>query len=199
MRVRRSKVLWAGAMLAGTGLHPATAIAQQAQATLEELSVTSPSPIVSNRASTPFSGPPVGVLPVVTNTFSPVTVVTAEQIARDQPRTLGDALSTAPASRPPPTRRARPAGRSSGASTTTGCASRRTGRDPGRLGTRRGSRGPDQPSGRQPDRGDPGSGLPALRLPGDRRGGQRREQPRADLHPGERHLRLRHHRVLLRG
>jgi iron complex outermembrane receptor protein len=33
---------------------------------------------------------------VVTNTFSPVTVVTAEQIARDQPRTLGDALSDRP-------------------------------------------------------------------------------------------------------
>lgn len=39
---------------------------------------------------------PVGVLPVVTNTYSPVTVVTQQQIARDQPRTLGDALFDRP-------------------------------------------------------------------------------------------------------
>ena len=39
---------------------------------------------------------PAGILPVATNTFSPVTVVTQEQIARDQPRTLGDALFDRP-------------------------------------------------------------------------------------------------------
>ncbi|MER2248467.1 TonB-dependent receptor, partial [Methylorubrum podarium] len=37
-----------------------------------------------------------GVLPVVTNTFSPVTVIPQERIARDQPRTLGDALFDQP-------------------------------------------------------------------------------------------------------
>lgn len=96
MRVLRTKGVWAGAALAGVGLAAMPAGAQQATATLEELSVTSPSPIVSVTASGPVSGPPAGVLPVVTNTFSPVTVVTADQIARDQPRTLGDALSDRP-------------------------------------------------------------------------------------------------------
>ncbi|GJD76531.1 TonB-dependent receptor [Methylobacterium goesingense] len=96
MRVLRTKGIWAGAALAGVGLAATPAGAQQAKATLEELSVTSPSPIVPMTASGPGSGPPLGVLPVVTNTFSPVTVVTADQIARDQPRTLGDALSDRP-------------------------------------------------------------------------------------------------------
>ncbi|WP_284213568.1 TonB-dependent receptor plug domain-containing protein [Methylobacterium oxalidis] len=36
------------------------------------------------------------MLPVVTDTFSPVTVVTRDQILRDQPRTLGDALGERP-------------------------------------------------------------------------------------------------------
>jgi iron complex outermembrane receptor protein len=96
----------------GTHVH-----AQQA-VTLGEISVTSPSPIqrggagaVSAANASPAQTPstpspattapaatsvPFGVLPVATDTFSPVTVVTREQIARDQPRTLGDALFDRP-------------------------------------------------------------------------------------------------------
>ncbi|NEU13756.1 TonB-dependent receptor [Methylobacterium sp. BTF04] len=96
MRVVRSKGLWAGTILAGAGLVAGAARAQEASATLSELSVTSPSPIAPARGVAAPSTYPVGVLPVVTNTFSPVTVVTAEQIARDQPRTLGDALGDRP-------------------------------------------------------------------------------------------------------
>jgi len=74
--------------------------AQQA-VTLDEISVTSPSPVQAVR---PVQAPPsaassvggIGLLPVVTDTFSPVTVVTRDQIARDQPRTLGDALFDRP-------------------------------------------------------------------------------------------------------
>ena len=96
MQVRRSRGFWAGAVAVGAGIVAGPAVAQQAQATLEELSVTSPSPIVPSPTGVPSAGPPIGILPVVTNTFSPVTVVTAEQIARDQPRTLGDALGDRP-------------------------------------------------------------------------------------------------------
>ena len=38
----------------------------------------------------------IGVLPVPTDTFSPVTIVPREEIAREQPRTLGDALFDKP-------------------------------------------------------------------------------------------------------
>lgn len=96
MQVRRSRGFWAGAVALGAGIAAGPAVAQQAQATLEELSVTSPSPIVPSPTGVPSAGPPIGILPVVTNTFSPVTVVTAEQIARDQARTLGDALGDRP-------------------------------------------------------------------------------------------------------
>lgn len=96
MRVAWSKRFWAGAVLAGGGLTGGLAQAQDAAATLPELSVTSPSPIVSGRGAASANAFPAGVLPVVTDTFSPVTVVTAEQIAREQPRTLGDALSDRP-------------------------------------------------------------------------------------------------------
>ncbi|GJE42291.1 TonB-dependent receptor [Methylobacterium soli] len=87
----RAALALAGPVLLVTG-----AAAQQA-VTLEELSVTSPSPILSVQASpASASAGPTGVLPVVTSTVSPVTVVTQEQIARDQPRTLGDALFDRP-------------------------------------------------------------------------------------------------------
>ncbi|MET7242267.1 TonB-dependent receptor [Methylobacterium sp. EM32] len=68
---------------------------------LDTIDVASPSPI----AAAPSGGGagagvpgtfPVGVLPVVTTTFSPVTVVTREDIVRQQPRTLGDALFDRP-------------------------------------------------------------------------------------------------------
>ncbi|KAB1072458.1 TonB-dependent receptor [Methylobacterium planeticum] len=85
------------AVLALTGL-PGPAAAQQA-VTLEELQVTSPSPIGPLReGGGPGTGSPFppGVLPVVTGTYAPVTVATQAQIARDQPRTLGDALFDRP-------------------------------------------------------------------------------------------------------
>ena len=72
----------------------ASAQAPGRQVTLEELSVTTPSPI---RGSSANPGPrTAGLLPVAQATFSPVTVVTQDQIARDQPRTLGDALFDRP-------------------------------------------------------------------------------------------------------
>ena len=99
-------LILAGTMLAGVpcpGLAPSAARAQAAPAatapavTLEELSVTSPSPIQpASGTLAPTVQVPAGVLPVATNTTSPVTVVTREQIARDQPRTLGDALFDRP-------------------------------------------------------------------------------------------------------
>ncbi|MDE3745289.1 MULTISPECIES: TonB-dependent receptor [Methylobacterium] len=77
-------------------LTPSAVRAQQAVA-LDEISVTSPSPIQPSRSAVAADAAvPIGVLPVATNTFSPVTVVTQDQIARDQPRTLGDALFDRP-------------------------------------------------------------------------------------------------------
>src|SRR6478735_10534741 len=85
-----SSTLWTGLMATSA------ARAQQAVA-LDEISVTSPSPIQAPRPG-PAADPaaPTGILPVATNTFSPVTVVTQDQLARDQPRTLGDALFDRP-------------------------------------------------------------------------------------------------------
>ncbi|GMA75095.1 hypothetical protein GCM10025880_15120 [Methylorubrum aminovorans] len=83
---------------------PGTIAAAQAQATatLDEISVTSVSPVqarpaapVAPAAAAPFARA-AEVLPVATSTFSPVTVVPQERIARDQPRTLGDALFDRP-------------------------------------------------------------------------------------------------------
>ncbi|WP_375462923.1 TonB-dependent receptor [uncultured Methylobacterium sp.] len=83
-------------VLPATGFLSSGAHAQPS-VTLEELSVTSPSPI-QPAAGAPVSTAdvPTGVLPVVTSTYAPVTVVTREQISRDQPRTLGDALFDRP-------------------------------------------------------------------------------------------------------
>ncbi|MCJ2032535.1 TonB-dependent receptor [Methylobacterium sp. J-043] len=94
-------LLAAGAVLTGV---PGTVLSARAQeaATLEEISVTSVSPIQGRPAAPAAPSPAVPfaraaeVLPVVTNTFSPVTVVPQDRIARDQPRTLGDALADRP-------------------------------------------------------------------------------------------------------
>src|ERR1700712_3757075 len=104
MSVRPRQSFAAGttlAALASWALATSPAQAQQS-VTLEELEVTSPSPIQAapgqgtGGQGTASSAVPYGVLPVVTNTYSPVTVVTRDQIARDQPRTLGDALFDRP-------------------------------------------------------------------------------------------------------
>ncbi|GJE58377.1 TonB-dependent receptor [Methylobacterium trifolii] len=76
---------------------PSAALAQASPAvTLEELSVTAASPIQAPGTIGAATTLPVGLLPVAANAFSPVTVVSRDQIARDQPRTLGDALSDRP-------------------------------------------------------------------------------------------------------
>ncbi|MHC2107681.1 TonB-dependent receptor [Methylobacterium sp. CM6246] len=92
------------AFLAGTILSAPVyavlfAVPAQAQkaVALDEISVTSPSPLQTGQpAAGPAAPLQTGILPVATNTFSPVTVVTQDQIARDQPRTLGDALFDRP-------------------------------------------------------------------------------------------------------
>ena len=67
------------------------------ETTLPELTVTSPSPILPRAGLGGGTGTfPVGVLPVVTNTFSPVTVITQSEIQRSQPTQLGDALFDRP-------------------------------------------------------------------------------------------------------
>jgi iron complex outermembrane receptor protein len=80
------------------GLLSTAAFAQgTAEATLPELSVTSPSPVQPTRTPrVPTDTFPAGVLPVVTNTFSPVTVVTQSDLQRSQPTQLGDALFDRP-------------------------------------------------------------------------------------------------------
>ncbi|MBO1021317.1 TonB-dependent receptor [Methylobacterium sp. SD274] len=87
-------------MLSGAGLTSGAMVApvaaQQAEATLSELSVTSASPILPAPGPSAVGGFPTGVLPVVGDSFSPVTVVTRSEIQRNQPRTLGDALSDRP-------------------------------------------------------------------------------------------------------
>ncbi|MHC2020196.1 TonB-dependent receptor [Methylobacterium sp. CM6247] len=79
-----------------SGAMVAPVAAQQAEATLSELSVTSASPILPAPGPSAVGGFPTGVLPVVGDSFSPVTVVTRSEIQRNQPRTLGDALSDRP-------------------------------------------------------------------------------------------------------
>ncbi|MHC2001885.1 TonB-dependent receptor [Methylobacterium sp. CM6241] len=100
MRTRRSRIWLAGTMLSGAGLTSGAMVApvaaQQAEATLSELSVTSASPILPAPGPSAVGGFPTGVLPVVGDSFSPVTVVTRSEIQRNQPRTLGDALSDRP-------------------------------------------------------------------------------------------------------
>ena len=65
---------------------------------LPEISVTSPSPILTRPGTPPLytQDYPVGVLPVATDTYSSVTVVPRADIIREQPRTLCDALFDKP-------------------------------------------------------------------------------------------------------
>ncbi|HEY0293291.1 MAG TPA: TonB-dependent receptor [Hansschlegelia sp.] len=63
---------------------------------LPEIEVTSPSPIRAQREAGSETAFQYGVLPVVSGTFAPVTVVTQGEIVRDLPRTLGDALFDKP-------------------------------------------------------------------------------------------------------
>ncbi|MBV9077772.1 MAG: TonB-dependent receptor plug domain-containing protein, partial [Methylobacteriaceae bacterium] len=67
-----------------------------AQEVLPEIVVTSPSPILTRPETAQPPLPSVGVLPVVRESFAPVTVVPRSEIVREQPRTLGDALFDKP-------------------------------------------------------------------------------------------------------
>lgn len=62
---------------------------------IPEVVVTSPSPVFTKLPGTGLSGgaSTVGVLPIVTDTFAPVTVLTRDEIERSAPHTLGEALS----------------------------------------------------------------------------------------------------------
>lgn len=111
--------------IASVGVGVLCASPAGAQVRLPEIVATSPSPIVTRRdtprpplggvvaptaqarpapaaAEAPpapppsASGVPIGILPVVTDAFSPVTVVPRSEIVREQPKTLGDALFDKP-------------------------------------------------------------------------------------------------------
>ncbi|MFD1330992.1 TonB-dependent receptor [Methylopila musalis] len=64
---------------------------------LPEIEVTSPSPVrrAAPQGATEAATAP-GVLPVVTDAFASVTVLTRDRIEREQPKTLGDALADTP-------------------------------------------------------------------------------------------------------
>jgi iron complex outermembrane receptor protein len=85
--------LASGAILALTvGAAPA---ASQDTA-LEEIVVTSPSPVARPGPPAVPQSRPVGVLNVIENAFAAVTVVPRDEIVRGQPRTLADALADKP-------------------------------------------------------------------------------------------------------
>ncbi len=88
----------AGPVLLAAAFTLASPAARAEDIALDTIDVASPSPIAAAPAGGAGAGGafPVGVLPVVTTTFSPVTVVTQGEIARQQPRTLGDALFDRP-------------------------------------------------------------------------------------------------------
>lgn len=85
-----------GAAVAAASAGPQAASAQTT--TLPEIVVTAPSPIVGNEgAPRPNQNqPPAGVLPVVTDAFSSVTAVPRDEVVREQPKTLGEALFDKP-------------------------------------------------------------------------------------------------------
>ncbi len=90
----------AGPVLLAAAVTLAGPAARAEDIALDTIDVASPSPIAAAPTGGAGSGAgsafPVGVLPVVTTTFSPVTVVTQGEILRQQPRTLGDALFDRP-------------------------------------------------------------------------------------------------------
>ena len=136
-----------------------TRAAPSASTQLPEITVTAPSPIVRRKPVVPSrtparvaraapgqnrerppepqaapvaAAPQQGVLPVVTDQFATVTVVPNEEIRRPRQRaSLAISCSQSPALPAPASRRAPPAGRSSGASTSTASASSRTAPDGG--------------------------------------------------------------------
>ena len=77
-------------------LCPLPAQAQRAETTLEELSVTAEAPSSGGRTNPGPAAPRTADPAVVARSFSPITEVTQQQILRDQPATLGDALFDRP-------------------------------------------------------------------------------------------------------
>ncbi|GLK75973.1 TonB-dependent receptor [Methylopila jiangsuensis] len=91
----RSALLSATALAAGAFVLAPRASAQSIE--LPEIEVTSPSPVRRAPAQpAAAAATPTGALPVVTDVFAPVTVVTRDEIARAQPLTLGEALRDKP-------------------------------------------------------------------------------------------------------
>jgi iron complex outermembrane receptor protein len=91
MRVKASLLATAAvAAAAGSGAHA------QEVFELDEITVTAPSPIAPDGAPAARSNDRNGVLPVVTDTFAPVTVVPRDEIVREGPTTLGGALRDKP-------------------------------------------------------------------------------------------------------
>lgn len=95
--VPRRKRLFGSTFLLSLPVASLPALAQTTE--LPEIVVTSPSPIFTrapqNGAGVP-GAPPAGALQVATDTFAPVTIVSRDEIERDAPRTLGDALADKP-------------------------------------------------------------------------------------------------------
>lgn len=92
----RPALLSATSLAAGVFAVLPQAIAQSIE--LPEIEVTSPSPVLQRDrgARTGQQAWPTGVLPIVTDAFAPVTVITRDEIAREQPLTLGAALRDKP-------------------------------------------------------------------------------------------------------
>ncbi|RXF73424.1 TonB-dependent receptor [Hansschlegelia zhihuaiae] len=92
-RARRNWRVVGGAALASVfcaGPAPAETVE------LEEIFVTSPSPIVDERRTASDGASAPGVLPVIDQAFSAMTVTPRSEIVRAQPKTLADALSDRP-------------------------------------------------------------------------------------------------------
>src|SRR5688572_29667348 len=82
-------------LLAGVAALPLMLVGAHAQELLPEIRVTAPSPI-RGATPAPFADLMPGILPVVTDQFATVTVVTNEELRRSSGGTLGDILFAKP-------------------------------------------------------------------------------------------------------
>lgn len=68
----------------------------RAQTQLPEIVVTAPSPILGGRSPGQIAGLPTGILPVVTDVFAPVTIISGQDILGTPATTLGDTMFSRP-------------------------------------------------------------------------------------------------------